>query len=492
VASPFFFLAALLNEYRVQCKIPPEFIMPSTIAFDATSVSDTGIPSRKGLQNCFSFVLLPLYYYCPDLLLHSISHGTGRIDDQVLQAKDILIEIVGRCGFSPNFIATDGDNGIYIFHTRAFESYQNFPTEVTLADVVNYLTDNRTKGLTCWPISDFLHLLKNARTRIATGNLTFDANSQHVITAKSLNEILQIGPCLEAHNPLDLLKDDLALRTFTLGHLMKLWEHGELTGVYFFMPFVALSLAIRNDLISRGTRLGLIQLAFSIFFKMIKQFPQTGESSGLYEVGKHGQRKTLWTRVMCVRGCNLCIGLYWAINEYPEGLRLGRIGSHSVECLFGTTRSMLRGDTRWGRFLGAEVDAIMVQKILKEFDMQPYIRRFRNISGCTLMGDSPELIDIAFDDVAKKLESFQALLMTTGNQDPEGSELMVSTDEDIGWPFVNLCTKLNDAGYAEKILLSGLTRGACIFNRFFAAMPPKEARNISEEDAEAMVALGDE
>jgi hypothetical protein len=478
-------LAALLSEYRVECKIPDDFIMPSTLAFDATSVSNTGIPTKKKLQSCFSSVLLPLFHRCPDLLVHSMPHGSGRIDEQVLGIKDKLVQILANCGFSPNFIASDGDNGIFFLHENAFNLYQNFPIDADLGDLVKHLT---TDGpLMCWPISDFLHLLKNARTRIATGTLAFDAQTEHVITAKSLNEILQMGTCLEAHNPLDLLKDDLALKTFTVANLMKLWDKKELTGVYFFMPLVALSLAIRNDLLSRETRLGLIQTAFSIFFTMVKQYPQTGGAYGIYEnSAKAGERKTLWTRVMCIRACNLCIGLYWAINEYPEGLGLGRIGTHSVECLFGTTRSMLRGDTQWSRFLGAQVDAIMVQKILREFNMQPYIRRFRNVSGCTLVADDSRLINIAFDGIPLKLELFRTLLRTVEDPSAVVSELGLA-DECIGWHFVNLCEELNAAGYAEKIVDGGPTRHYCIFNRLFTASPPKEECNVTQEELEATV-----
>jgi hypothetical protein len=481
-------LPSLLNEYRQNWSIPPGQIVPSTLAFDATSVSNTGIQVRKSFENCFAFVLLPLQYSLPDLLVHSMAHGTGRVDDRVLATKDALIQVLVQNDFWPNFIATDGDNGVMPFHREAFALYEDFSIEVSLGEVVNHLTVNGP--LTCRPISDYLHLLKNARSRIATGILSFDADSQHAITAESLNNILHIGPCLEAHSPLDLLRDDLALRTFTIGNLMSLWKAGELVGVYFFLPFVALSVAIRDELISRETRLNLIQLAFSLFFKMKKQYPQTGVSSGIYEVGKRVDRKTLWTQVMCIRACNLCIGLYWAINQYPEGLRLGRIGTHSVECLFGTTRSMLRGDTRWDRFLGAQVDAIIVQKLLKEFDLQPYIRRFRNISGVTLMGDNSELIDVSFDDVPRKLEGFQDLLRTF--QEIEGSDLAGLDNKSIAWGFVNLCTKLKAAGYTEKILRSSLTRGACIVDRFFAASLSPEEPNIMPEDWDDVILLADE
>jgi hypothetical protein len=78
---------------------------------------------------------------------------------------------------------------------------------------------------------------------------------------------------------------------------------------------------------------------------MAKEFPKTGDEYGIYERSiKAANRKTLWTKKMCIRACNLCTGLYWAIKLFKDCLALGRIGSHSLENHFGTTRSVLRGD----------------------------------------------------------------------------------------------------------------------------------------------------
>jgi hypothetical protein len=89
--------------------------------------------------------------------------------------------------------------------------------------------------------------------------------------------------------------------------------------------------------------------------------------------------------------CKLCVGLASAINNVPTCLALGRIGSHSRECLFGTARSFLRGGTRSPRSLSPKVDAI-----LKDLRVETYIRRFRSLAGHTLLRDVPYPVDIEF------------------------------------------------------------------------------------------------
>jgi hypothetical protein len=141
-------------------------------------------------------------------------------------------------------------------------------------------------------------------------------------------------------------------------------------GAYFLVPFVSLNLAIKKSVISDNTRLGLLQAEFTVFFRMAKNYPTTGKAPGIYEGSIQPEhRKTLWTKGMCQRACNLCIGLCWAITIHPNDLALGRIGSHSVECHFGSTRSVLTNENRWPRFLSAEIDSLMVRDILDELHL---------------------------------------------------------------------------------------------------------------------------
>jgi hypothetical protein len=467
-------LYRLLGDYRRVWEIPPGQFIPSTLAFDATSVSQTGIQSsRKSSENCFAFIVLPLECKFPDILVHSMPHATGRIDRSVLQERDKLIAHMRQNGFIPIFIATDGDNGVANFHEQAYNRYADFDINMSLEDIVASLSCNGP--LECWPISDFLHLLKNARTRIATGMLAFSAESLEVIYARGLNDVLELGNDLVTSKPLDLLRDDLALRVFTLGNLMKLWSDQRLTGVYFFMPFVALNLAIRNGWISTVTRLDLIEVAFSIFFRMLKEYPLTGDAYRIYEISRAPHcRKTLWTHVMCIRACNWCIGLYWALKTF-DSLPLGRIGTHSVECHFGTTRSLLRGDTRWKQFLGKQADSIIIQRLLKELGLKPYIRRFKSVSGATIMAaDDANLITVRFEHAAHRVERFATLLKNGAD------ELTVFDPDCILLGFEELAEALSEGQYIEKFHRPSLTGGLCITNRYFAASMPKEDPGVHE------------
>jgi hypothetical protein len=171
-----------------------------------------------------------------------------------------------------------------------------------------------------------------------------------------------------ARSPLDLRKDYLALEALTLENLLTDWRSGNVSAAYFMLPFVALNLAVRNPRFSVERRKSLIAIAFNVFFAMIKTFPETGFKVQLFKIGGRHKTKTFWTKAMCKRACNLCVGLGWALIKWGGRddfwLALSRIPSHPVECPSGMTRGTLTGDVRWMRFFAAQVVASLMQTIM--------------------------------------------------------------------------------------------------------------------------------
>jgi hypothetical protein len=128
--------------------------------------------------------------------------------------KNDLCQALRSCGFIPSFLATDGDNGMDAENNRVFELYKNMPC--SLNEMVRYLSEHG--HLKEWSTSDRLHLMKNARARIAMFLLAYNASSR-VINGHRVTESLKGAKTtreFQARKPLDLLKDDLAIHSFTL------------------------------------------------------------------------------------------------------------------------------------------------------------------------------------------------------------------------------------------------------------------------------------
>jgi hypothetical protein len=285
-----------------------------------------------------------------------------------LHIRDEPCGALSRIGIVLNFVATDGDKGTVKAHLETFKQSDKCRGDLDLA--VCQVTKDGTVKLIQWPASDLLHLLKNARSRLAKGTLSFCGWADEALTGEAVTRTLgkvNVGTIFEAQSSFDLLKDNLTLEVFCLENLLRLWETNK-TGGYFMFPFVSLRLAVMTEALATETRLALLRVAFYMFFKMMEEYPGTGAEDGIYETSKRARvRKTLWTKEVCFRRANLCAALAWLIRNYAA-LRIqfpaiNRIGTHSVECLFGTTRSVLRDGTWWKRFLFAQVDAVMIGEI---------------------------------------------------------------------------------------------------------------------------------
>jgi hypothetical protein len=301
----------------------------------------------------------------------------------------------------------------------------------------------------------------------------------------------------EACKSLDLLKDDLAIHAFRLEHLLSVWtgarldqgvvddpaplpgvqsetQHdsheysaSDMIGIYFLLPFIALSFALRNSVLSMQACLVLLQVAFTAFFEYINHYPECGYSSSIDEITVAGCRcKTLWTKSMCRRGCNTCLGIFWALQKYGGNgefqLALNRIRSHSLECHFGMTRSTLNGDPRWGRFFSSQVKAVIIHKVMRRLGFHPYIRQLAMPAVCIVPPDSDELVQIDIDDIEDLINCIREMSVALLNDCPtEAYAVGLLLLEN----FSRLRDVLSHTGYFENIHESGPLSGGAMKNR---------------------------
>jgi hypothetical protein len=161
----------------------------------------------------------------------------------------------------------------------------------------------------------------------------------------------------------------------------------------------------------------LIQTAFSVFFEYRQNYPDCGKVSGFSEKTiTDCDRETFWTRSMCHRACNLCVALYWAIRKVLQEedcdllLPLNRIDSHSIKCHFGMIQSTLRGDPRWSRFSSAQVDAVIIHRVMRTLEFQPYIRRFSMPAGGNVCSDTTEPVCVDLHDIITRIKTLSSQL----------------------------------------------------------------------------------
>jgi hypothetical protein len=399
-------LPGVLRAYREQNHIAADVRIRVVIGCDATSANRTGLLPRAATakaEGIMAFVLMPLDHKYRDLVVFLEPTLSSRI---MAAVGEHFETIAGHCeheGFEPMLVATDGDIGIDALQREAAvrvwlamqRERDNELVGARLEAIIRQLLDSG-EMFRLWPVSDFLHLLKNLRARLMLHFLRWHGGSvplhgpwlDMAFRAAGLGAFPGLGPDIKTTK----MQDGPAIAMVMPGLMLQLLHGGAFDAARLFAPWTCLDLALANEELDVPSRLGLIQLAFSLFVWADEAFPDRSEvperASGVMPI-------TPYTRNQLNRAMNLCVALQLTIELYPSRLALGRVGSHSLECHFGMVRAVLRADDRWDRWLSAEAHAILVQRFLDELGVPPMQRRSRSaISGVVLSDGDNGLLSL--------------------------------------------------------------------------------------------------
>jgi hypothetical protein len=345
----------VVREYIAEKHVRPDR-MHAVLACDATSLNANG--NWDGGGYCFAFGVLFFDPDVPDLWLHIAKRDTGSLG-QVEAIESELIAACERAGLKIVFAATDGDRVADKRHTAAFRMYRDWVQTMTLAEIVERLELEEAAGQRVvfhrFPISDFLHLIKNLRGRIRnhTMALTHDAPP---LDAATFADLLR-PPVVSIPGQSGSMSDLLAKELFTPQVLAGAFECGNTTAPLFIGPWTFIATALECQTLTVDARLELLSVAFAT----LAQIYETARKHEYPEQGSSRVTILISTRNHLRRSLNLCLALFYAIKNFAGALLLGRFGTHSVENHFGIVRSALHGQGQWRLWCGAEAFAAMLR-----------------------------------------------------------------------------------------------------------------------------------
>jgi hypothetical protein len=116
-------LSTYLRDYRKRENICPDPLVPAVVGFDVTPVSATGIGHNWSNESCFTFMLLPLDHRLSGLVVQPTRYSSGKINQNIRDARDVLLRVIKANRFLSRFVATNGDSGMNGSHDAAFQKY---------------------------------------------------------------------------------------------------------------------------------------------------------------------------------------------------------------------------------------------------------------------------------------------------------------------------------------------------------------------------------
>lgn len=167
-------------------------------------------------------------------------------DDYTIKCVDKIIIELTNIPFQIKCVFVDGDSN---YNYDIFETNQYF----------DFLNDcNKNKGFI---ISDFLHLLKNARTRLLQTNVVMNPFSiENYISYDALISDETISHFITDTNSLAKLRDELATNLFCLSTTFALFEkHSSSTFIY-FLVYSLWTEALLNPNYSNKTRFNFLHI----------------------------------------------------------------------------------------------------------------------------------------------------------------------------------------------------------------------------------------
>ena len=333
-------------------------------------------------NNVFMFQLLPLRMEYKPLPIHLMTRPSGTAGPTVLQRLHEVSAILGSKGVIVRAIATDGDSSYQSMHEAMFNSWITVFYKNGLDAAVDCVAAYPTPV-----ISDFLHLMKNARSRILNNRVTMCPSWIGSFTAEELNSRLNLGLALTDYTAKGRMRDIYPLEIFNLEHFHTLYDTGDLHMAFYILPYCLWVHAVRNPSISTEMRRQLLNQVVMIFLHHMNSLTSL-DTTVVSENKKDNLVQYFCSRKHGMRVCNTVMVLLSEISRNPNNLALDRLGTHVLECTFGLIRILCHNKHTWPTIQRAFARVNLVKDFSLQLCHPIFVRARENVGGVKIASES--------------------------------------------------------------------------------------------------------
>ena len=436
----------LCQSFRKRSAIDTTEEVGAVLAVDAMAMepfSDLSNPSEPPHNSLFLFQVLPLKCDQKAFPLHLMTRSSGTAGVDVLERIDCLRGMLKESGVVIHAIATDGDPAYNCFHEELFDAWLPTFSKCGL-DAAVALVSGRDRRV----VSDFLHLLKNARSRLLNCSVTMSPIGAAPFNSNDLNEHLHLRAALTDLSTKGRMRDIYPLELFTLENFCALHDSGHLSMALYILPYALMVHAIRNPGISVQMRRQLLGHVVQIFVYHIDALSSV-DKTVVSENKRNGVVQYFCSRRHAIRICNTAMILLVELNKIKDSLALDRLGTHVTECTFGLIRLMCHNKHNWKTIHRSFARVTLLEDLAGNVDHPIRIGGRENVGGTKIVNENKDNIFVLAKtcDIARIYEN--SLLLISPDQDiaPEGSKLYEKAREALNGyvayikEFCKVCTK---------------------------------------------------
>ena len=403
----------ICNFFRQYSRVNEEDEVDVILSIDAMAMeplNETQSLNEPAHNSVFFFQILPLRCEHRTFPLHLMTRASGSASTDVLQRIDYLCSVLQESKISVRAIATDGDAGYNTLHEKMFNSWIGAFTRIGLDSALTIVCD-----YSCRVLSDFLHLLKNARSRVLNCRVTMCPDGGAPFDAKDLNECLGLGLALTDYSAKGRMRDIYPLELFTLENFCKLYDSGLVNMALYILPYALWMHAIRNPDISIEMRRQFLSHVIEIFTYHLKVLDLLDRKL-ISENKKEGVVQYFCSRRHAIRVCNTVMATLVELGRGTENLALDRLGTHATECTFGLIRLLCHNKHNWKTIHRSFARVTLLEELASELEYPIRIRGRENIGG-TKIANSEDMVFIFSETLSVAALYENALALIDGSQE---------------------------------------------------------------------------
>lgn len=343
-------------------------IINCTLVIDAFTTSLIKPYSKKRYldddkNNCFLFLIEPHKKNCKVFPIFLYQSQSGMADNLTIDYIKRIIEISKKTTFKIKYTSVDGDK----FYQIRFIEHYKLITEI-IKKTINedvFILINETLG---FQIADFLHLLKNARSRILKYLVVINP-FQHTdyLDYYSLLNDENINYLIHDTSTLAKLRDELPRSLFRFELSFYIQENYSPSTFFYFLVYSLWNEATYNTSIGPQTRKYFLLIILNTLLKLQAFYKEKQFDANVFEKkGKDHKYISFITMDKIIRIINtLDVLIKEIIEAKDDSLALSRLSSHPIENFIGRIRSLCHDDNRFCTILH---NVARYELIVRDFD----------------------------------------------------------------------------------------------------------------------------
>ena len=327
----------------------------SSIAFDAAAAD----PKHTNTNNIFVYNLQPLDQRLDSHIIHITPKSNGKASQDIITNSDDFAKKASISNIRVIYRCTDGDSNTNDLH-RDFQKYMEKCENHNFSDMIKHV-NNYPKLI---PITDWLHLLKNLRSRLIHQDILLSCDLP-VLEFVKLCSQLKIEKNIYKESSQLAMRDDLSLKIFTVTNLAKLFDSSIWNEFIFILPFVLVTNVIQSSTLSVHSRIELLELSYNLIDVIAH------ESEGYPESPKQHSKNACYLKyTQKMRAQNTILALAHALTFHSENINLSRLGTHLVEFVFGNMRRASHQKDTPNALISTLVKTDICSEIIKKYKLK--------------------------------------------------------------------------------------------------------------------------